>query len=226
MSDKKTTKPAVEATKTPVEAPKEPEMDNLPKPEPEPVVEPVKAPEPKPEPAPEPTMSEEEKQKLTADILSSAGVGATAVGGEYGNSRKSVKEMIMDYFRPTDLVKVHNPFSWHIGWAYSHPDDEVVETDGSATRRVYPGKPKTRILLSGQSVVIPGWEAYIGLTRFYKQWCQEEEQGKLTVAMSSPVYFQKFMGMVFDGVYDPNEGQSTNVELDARTALEHDLGLV
>ena len=80
--------------------------------------------------------------------------------------------------------------------------------------------------MSGQSVVIPGWEAYIGLTRFYKQWCQKEEQGKLTVAMSSPVYFQRFMGLVFDGVYDPNEGQSTNVELDARTALEHDLGLV
>lgn len=224
MSDKKTTKPAVKATETPVEAVKEPETIIEPSKEPEPVVEPVIAPEPvKPV---EPQISDAEKQKMTAEILSSAGVGAVAGGVEFGNSRKSVKEMIMDYFRPTDLVKIHNPFSWHIGWAYSHPDEERVETDGSATRRVYPGKPKTRILMAGQSVVIPGWEAYIGLDRFYKQWCQTEEQGKLTVAMNSPVYFQKFMGMVYDGVYDPNDGQETTVTMDARTALEHDLGLI
>jgi uncharacterized protein len=53
-----------------------------------------------------------------------------------------------------------------------------------------------------------------------------EEQGKLTVAMNSPVYFQKFMRMVYDGVYDPNDGQETTVTMDARTALEHDLGLI
>lgn len=218
MSDSKTTKPAVKATQKPVEAPKEPETVTVSKPEPKAVVAPVKA--------PEPAISADEAQKLSADILSSAGVGATAGGVEFGNSRKSVKEMIMGYFRPTDLVKIHNPFKWHTGWAYSHPDEEVVETDGSATRRVYPGAPKTRLLAAGQSVVIPGWEAYIGLDRFFKQWCQSEEQGKLTVAMNSPVYFQKFMSMVFDGVYDPNAGQDTTITIDAKTALEHDLGLI
>lgn len=230
MSDKKTIKPAVKATETPVEAVKEPETIIEPSKEPEPVVEPVIAPEPEPTPEPvkpvEPQISDAQKQKMAAEILSSAGVGAVAGGVEFGNSRKSVKEMIMDYFRPTDLVRIHNPFSWHIGWAYSHPDEEVVETDGSATRRVYPGKPKTRILMAGQSIVIPGWEAYIALDRFYKQWCQTEEQGKLTVAMNSPVYFQKFMGMVYDGIHDPNAGQDTTITMDARTALEHDLGLI
>lgn len=229
MSDSKATKTTAKTAQKPVEAVKEPETVKVSSPAPETPAAPVEAPKeetPAPAPAPQPAISDQEKQNLAADILSSAGVGATSVGGEFGNSRKSVKEMIMGYFRPTDLVKLHNPFKWHTGWAYSHPDEEVVETDGSATRRVFPGKPKTRILAAGQSTVIPGWEAYIGIDRFFKQWCQTEEQGKLTVAMNSPVYFEKFMRMVFVGVYDPNDGQDSNVEMDARAALEHDLGLV
>ena len=220
MSDKKTTKPVVKAQETPVEAVKEPETVNVPS-------KPVEAPV-KPVETPKEQMSAAEKQRIEAEILGSAGVveGDAGVILEHGAERKSVKEMIMDYFRPTDLVKIHNPFSWHTGWAYSHPDEEVVEQDGSATRRVWPGKPKTRILPSGQSVVIPGWEAYIGVTRFYKQWCQIENPAKFGVAINSPVEFAKFMKMVYDGVYDPNGGQNSPVEMDSRTALEHDLGLI
>lgn len=231
MSDKKTTKAAVKAPETPVEAVKEPETVNVSEKEPEAPVAPVEtpvAPTPAPAKAPEPSISAEEKSKLEMEILGSTGVvsGDDGVILEHGAERKSVKEMIMDYFRPTDLVKIHNPFKWHTGWAYSHPDEEVVEQDGSATRRVWPGKPKTRVLPAGQSIVIPGWEAYIGVTRFYKQWCQTEQPTKLGVAINSPLEFAKFMKLVYDGVYDPNGGQNNPIEMDARAALERDLGLV
>lgn len=232
MSDKKITKTAAEAPKTPVEAPvKEPveaEKINAPENEPKTPVSPMPVQVTAPTEVPKPSIGDEERRRLEAEILGSTGVvsGDDGVILEHGAERKSVKEMIMDYFRPTDLVKIHNPFKWHTGWAYSHPDEEVVEQDGSATRRVWPGKPKTRILPAGHSVVIPGWEAYIGVTRFYKQWCQVEHPSKFGVAINSPVEFAKFMKLVYDGVYDPNANQNNPAEMDARAALERDLGLV
>lgn len=170
-----------------------------------------------------------EDAALAADLLdgsiSEANVNSGGAGG-----RMTIREIIMTYFSPTDLVKVKNPFTFHTGWVYSDPKNIRVEQPSAETRRVYGiGREyaKTRILRSGNTIIIPGWEAYVGLTRFFKQWVQEEYKGRISVAMNNPATFRQFMKRVYLGIYDPNEGQNTEVDKEAaaKAALERDLGL-
>lgn len=144
--------------------------------------------------------------------------------------RMTIDESLHKYFAPTDLVTIKNPFNFDTGWVYSDPKDIVVEQPSPETRRVYGiGRQfqKTRILHAGESVVVQGWEGYVGLTRFFKQWVQMEYSGeRLSGAMNNPLVFQKFMEKVFVGIFDPNANNKV-VDSDdaARAALENDLGL-
>lgn len=145
--------------------------------------------------------------------------------------RMTIDEMLHTYFEPTDLVTVTNPFDFDTGWVYADPKDIRIEQPSPETRRVYGiGREyqKTRLLHAGESVVLQGWEAYVGLTRFFKQWVQLTYTAEqLSGAMNSQVVFNKFMGLVYKGIFDPNAGHNTPVESEdvARAALENDLGL-
>lgn len=144
--------------------------------------------------------------------------------------RMTIDESLHQYFAPTDLVTIKNPFDFDTGWVYSDPKDIVIEQPSPETRRVYGiGRQfqKTRILHAGESVVVQGWEGYVGLTRFFKQWVQMEYSSeRLSGAMNNPLVFQKFMSKVFVGIFDPNANNKV-VDSDdaARAALENDLGL-
>jgi hypothetical protein len=72
-------------------------------------------------------------------------------------------------------------------------------------------------------VIVPGWEAYVGLVRFYKQYISEEYSGKMGVMMNSPKEQSDFVDKAFVGVYDPNEPEE---EKDVKKEVEKDLGLV
>ena len=144
--------------------------------------------------------------------------------------RMTIDESLHKYFAPTDLVTIKNPFDFDTGWVYSDPKDIQIEQPSPETRRVYGiGRKfqKTRILHAGESVVVQGWEAYVGLTRFFKQWVQMEYTGeRLSGAMNNPLVFKSFMDKTFDGIFDPNASNKVvDSDAAARAALENDLGL-
>ena len=174
--------------------------------------------------------AQDAKDAAMREQLLSGSSPNVANGGAGG--RMTIDEVLHTYFDPTDLVRITNPFEFDTGWAYSDPKDIIIEQPDAETRRVYgigidkeTGKnyQKTRLLHAGESLVLQGWEAYVGLTRFFKQWVMTKHDPQSINDMS---LFRKFMSLVYDGVYDPNE--STNVvdtDAAARVALENDLGL-
>lgn len=179
----------------------------------------------KPKPAPKTAQNEAEDAILREQLLSGSSPELNNSNGGAGG-RMTIDEILHTYFAPTDLVRIKNPFDFNTGWVYSDPKDIRVEQPSAETRRVYGvGREfqKTRILHAGESVVLQGWEAYIGLTRFFKQWAQITRDPQ---AMNNMVYFREFMTKVYDGIYDPNASNKVvETDEDARAALENDLGL-
>lgn len=162
---------------------------------------------------------------LTEQLLSGSNPSANIANGGAGG-RMTIDELLHTYFAPTDLVTVKNPFDFDTGWVYSDPKDIKIEQPSPETRRVYGiGREfaKTRILHAGESVVLQGWEAYVGLTRFFKQWAQ------ITYGagdINNPARFREFMDKAYGGIYDPNAtNHPIQDEETARQALENDLGL-
>lgn len=162
---------------------------------------------------------------LTEQLLSGSNPSANIANGGAGG-RMTIDELLHTYFAPTDLVTVKNPFGFDTGWVYSDPKDIKIEQPSPETRRVYGiGREfaKTRILHAGESVVLQGWEAYVGLTRFFKQWAQTTYGAG---DMNNPARFREFMGKAYGGVYDPNANNNVvDSGESARQALENDLGL-
>ena len=78
------------------------------------------------------------------------------------------------------------------------------------------------MLDAGKTIVVPGWEAYVGLVRFFKQYVQEQYPGESAVRMNSPAEQNAFFKKAFVGVYDPNEEEPAT---DVKTEVEKDLGL-
>lgn len=148
-----------------------------------------------------------------------AGSNATAADG----SKKLMVDLLHDKFGADDLVKVKNFTKRKTGWVYSDQRTLRVEQPNEFTRRVWQGQQKVRVLEPGQTVIVPGWEAYVGLVRFYKQYIAEEFSGKMGVMMNSPVEQQKFIDQAFAGIYDPNEPEE---KVDVKKEVENDLGLV
>lgn len=162
---------------------------------------------------------------LTEQLLSGSNPSANIANGGAGG-RMTIDELLHTYFAPTDLVTVKNPFDFDTGWVYSDPKDITIEQPSPETRRVYGiGREfaKTRILHAGESVVLQGWEAYVGLTRFFKQWAQTTYGAG---DMNNPARFREFMNKAYGGIYDPNAtNRPIQNEETARQALENDLGL-
>ena len=163
--------------------------------------------------------------ELTEQLLSGSNPSANIANGGAGG-RMTIDELLHTYFAPTDLVTVKNPFDFDTGWVYSDPKDITIEQPSPETRRVYGiGREfaKTRILHAGESVVLQGWEAYVGLTRFFKQWAQTTYSAG---DMNNPARFREFMNKAYGGIYDPNAtNRPIQNEETARQALENDLGL-
>ena len=148
-----------------------------------------------------------------------AGSNATAADG----SKKLMVDLLHDKFGADDLVKIKNFTKRKTGWVYSDHKTLRVEQPNEFTRRVWQGAQKVRVLEPGQTVIVPGWEAYVGLVRFYKQYIAEEFSGKMSVMMNSPVEQQRFIDMAFAGIYDPNEPEE---KVEVKKEVESDLGLV
>lgn len=164
-------------------------------------------------------------EALAAKILSGADPQASNTNGGAGG-RATIDEMLHDYFPPTEIVRVRNPFNHDTGWAYSDPKDIKIEQPSEETRRVYGigrGFQKVRILHAGEDIIIPGWEAYIGLTRMFKAWVQETGDAR---NMNNTLKFKGFMEEAFMGIYDPNQGRNNPTTISMEEQLENDLGLI
>lgn len=138
-------------------------------------------------------------------------------------SKKLMVDLLHERFGADDLVKIKNFTKKRTGWVYSDHKTLKIEQPNEFTRRVWQGVQKTRVLEPGQTVIVPGWEAYVGLVRFYKQYIAEEYSGKMGVMMNSPKEQSDFVDKAFMGVYDPNEPEE---EKDVKKEVEKDLGLV
>ena len=138
-------------------------------------------------------------------------------------SKKLMVDLLHERFGADDLVKIKNFTKRRTGWVYSDHKTLKIEQPNEFTRRVWQGVQKTRVLEPGQTVIVPGWEAYVGLVRFYKQYIAENFSGKVGVMMNSPKDQIDFVNQAFVGVYDPNEPEE---EKDVKKEVEKDLGLV
>lgn len=138
-------------------------------------------------------------------------------------SKKLMVDLLHESFGADDLVKITNFTKKKTGWVYSEHKSLRVEQPNEFTRRVWQGEQKVRVLDAGKTVVVPGWEAYVGLVRFFKQWVGDEYPDQLAVRMNSPEAQREFIEKAFTGLYDPNEPEE---EKDVKKEVEKDLGLV
>lgn len=147
--------------------------------------------------------------------------GSTPTSGD--GSKKLMVDLLHDKFGADDLVKIKNFTKKKTGWVYSDQKSLKVEQPNEFTRRVWQGEQKVRVLEPGKTVIVPGWEAYVGLVRFYKQYIAENFSEKVGVMMNSPKDQVDFVNQAFVGVYDPNEPEE---KVDVKKEVEKDLGLV
>lgn len=127
------------------------------------------------------------------------------LAGVQGHVKQTSKlrEQLREMFNPDDYVTIANPFDHITGWAYVDPAEERHERTDKTTKRVFFGKPKTRVLQPGQQVVIHGWEAYIALGRMFKEHAQAHGSNMLIV-MTSQIEMDRFLEKTYKGIFDPN----------------------
>lgn len=138
-------------------------------------------------------------------------------------SKKLMVDLLHDKFGADDLVKIKNFTKSKTGWVYSDQKTVRIEQPNEFTRRVWQGEQKVRVLEPGKTVIVPGWEAYVGLVRFYKQYIAETYPNDFGVKMNSPKDQEDFVNKAFVGIYDPNEPEEVK---DVKAEVENDLGLV
>ena len=168
-------------------------------------------------------MSDIDNQDFEAQLL--AGSAPTSADG----SKKLMVDLLHDKFGADALVKIKNFTNKKTGWVYSDrtPAENGgtyrIEQPNEFTRRVWQGKQKVRTLDPGKTIVVPGWEAYVGLVRFYKQYVADTYPNDFGVMINSPKAQGEFVDKAFLGVYDPNEPEEVK---DVKAEVEDDLGLV
>ena len=115
-----------------------------------------------------------------------------------------MRENLHDLFKPNDYVIVKNPFNHSTGWVCVNPSEEVNERPDKISKLTTFGKPKSRVLKVGERVVVHGWEAYVGITRMFKEYAQEKG-GNLQVILSSQLEISSFIDSAYDGIFDPEK---------------------
>ena len=138
-------------------------------------------------------------------------------------AKKLMVDLLHDKFGADDLVKIKNFTKKKTGWVYSDQKGLKVEQPNEFTRRVWQGEQKVRVLNPGQTVIVPGWEAYVGLVRFFKQYIGDNYSDDFGVKVNSPKSQEEFISQAYVGLYDPNEPEE---EKDVKKEVEKDLGLV
>ena len=115
---------------------------------------------------------------------------------------KSFRELLGDTFSGTKIVTIKNILTKEFGYVYTDPEDEVVEQPDTATRRVYFGEPKARVLDVGETVTIQGWEAYIALGAMWKEYAIST--GSIGTTLSDTNAMREFLSKAYLGIFDPN----------------------
>lgn len=158
-------------------------------------------------------------KELEAQLLASAKGQIVANDGS-----KLLIDRMHDLFDADDLVKVKNFTDHKIGWVYCDKRTTRVEQPNEFTRRVWQGEQKARVVDAGKSVIIPGWEAYVALNRFYQDWCYESYPGMSGSYVLSATLQSAFLDKAFGGVQDINDLNNEPV-VDVKKEVEDDLGL-
>lgn len=159
------------------------------------------------------------KEELEAQLLASAQGQAVANSGS-----KLLLDRMHDLFDADDLVKIKNFTNHRIGWVYCDKKLTRIEQPNEYTRRVWQGEQKARVLDAGKSVIIPGWEAFVALNRFYQEWCNEAYPDMSGSYVLSGNLQQEFLDKAFGGVQDINDLNAEPV-VDVKKEVEDDLGL-
>ena len=163
--------------------------------------------------------------QLTAEQLLQQQLGGN---GSTDGVRRPLMERLHDKFRGDDIITIKNPFDFDTGWVYSDPKDIQITQPDKYTQRIDGignGYQKARVLKAGKSIRIPGWEGYIAIVRFFKDWCQRNHQSGLSAAMNSEPLQNEFVDKVYGGIYDPNADEVVEEKVAAKKELEDDLGL-
>lgn len=123
--------------------------------------------------------------------------------GTTGNS-KSFRELLGDTFSGTKLVTIKNILPVEFGYVYTDPEDENEERPDSATRRVYFGEAKARMLEAGEIITIQGWEAYIALGNMWKEFAINHSGKQFNIVLLDMNAMRKFIDEAYLGLFDPN----------------------
>lgn len=137
---------------------------------------------------------------------------------------KLLVDRLHDLFGADDLVKVKNFTKRIIGWVYCDKAGTRVEQPNEFTRRVWQGQQKARSVNPGKSIIIPGWEAFVALNRFYEDWAVHEKANSKVSYVLSGIMQEEFLSQAFGGKVDINDLNSEPV-VDVKKEVEDDLGL-
>lgn len=159
-----------------------------------------------------------ENNDFASELLAGSSLSTAAAEG-----KTNLIDKLYNLFSGDDMVKIINFTDKPTGWVYSDRKTTIIEHPDQYTRRVIPGEQKVRVVNPKKSIVVPGYEAYVGMVRFFKQWVQDGEES-VAVTMNSPIKMEEFIKKAYGGIYDPNEAVEEPV--DVKTAVEEDLGLV
>ena len=138
--------------------------------------------------------SVEDRSRKVAELLKNAR-GTTS-------DSKSFRELLGDTFSGTKIVTIKNILTDEFGYVYTDPEEETVEQPDTATRRVYFGEPKARVLDVGETVTMQGWEAYIALGNMWKQYAIST--GSIGTTLADTNSMREFISKAYLGVFDPN----------------------
>lgn len=159
-------------------------------------------------------------KELEAQLLASAKGQAVASDGS-----KLLLDKMHDLFDADDLVKIKNFTNHKIGWVYCDRKLTRIEQPNEFTRRVWQGDQKARVLDAGKTIIIPGWEAYVALNRFYEDWAINDKGDDRGTYVLSPSMQTEFLDKAFAGVQDINDLNAEPEVVDVKKEVEDDLGL-
>lgn len=137
---------------------------------------------------------------------------------------KLLVDRLHDLFGADDLVKIKNFTKRRIGWVYCDKSGTRIEQPNEFTRRVWQGPQKARSVEPGKSIIIPGWEAFVALNRFYEDWATNEKADSKVSYVLSGTMQEEFLSQAFGGKVDINDLNSEPV-VDVKKEVEDDLGL-
>ena len=150
---------------------------------------------------------------------------AQAQGQSVANDgAKLLVDRLHDLFGADDLVKVNNFTKRIIGWVYCDKSGIRIEQPNEFTRRVWQGPQKARSVEPGKSIIIPGWEAFVALSRFYEDWATHEKADSKVSYVLSGTMQEEFLKQAFSGKVDIND-LNAEPEVDVKKEVEDDLGL-